>query len=99
TIRFKIHVVRGPTYHMGFISGPARRNGEAGFFTDKGDPEYHSEDDKDETWLFFEREAGTPRMKIRGIHTMPYHGARAYFDGVYTRLRDATAEDQEIFEE
>ncbi|MCP5549491.1 MAG: DUF1311 domain-containing protein [Akkermansiaceae bacterium] len=98
-VRFRISVVRGPTAHLGAISGEARRNAEAGFFTDEGDPEYHGDDDPTETWLFFEKEYGPPRLEIRGIHTQPYHGARAYFDGVYTRLRAAEEKDRELFEE
>ncbi len=98
-VRFRMQVVRGPTAHIGGISGIARRNGEAGFFTDEGDPDLHDEDEKAETWLFFEKDFGTPRIEVRGIHTQPYHGARAYFDGTYTRLRDATDEDRAIFDE
>lgn len=99
TVRFEIFVVRGPTAHMGSITGVARRNGEAGFFTDQGDPEYHDAAEGAETWLFFEKDPTAPRLKIRGIHTSPYHGARAYFDGTYTRLRDATPDDHQLFEQ
>ncbi len=98
-VRFRMHVVRGPTAHIGGISGIARRNGEAGFFSDEGDSDFHGEEDKRETWLFFEKESGAPRIEVRGIHTQPYHGARAYFDGTYTRLGEATDEDRERFEE
>ena len=97
--RFSIHVVRGPTSHLGGIRGIARRNREAGFFSDEGDADYHNAEDKTETWLFFDKEFGAPRIQVRGIHTQPYHGARAYFDGTYTRLGDATDEDRKMFEE
>ena len=54
------------------VSGTARRNGDAGFFSDDGDPDLHGADDEPVTWL--------------------------YFDGVSTRLRDATEKDRELFE-
>lgn len=95
---FHIQVVRGPTSHLGSIFGIARRNKDAAFFSDNGDPDYHFGDAKEETWLWFSKNSGEPTLKLDGINTQSYHGARAFFDGVYTRLRAATAEDRKMFE-
>lgn len=82
---FFLSVVRGPTYHQGFIAGNAEVNGAMARFTDKG------ERPDDETWLTFRRENG--RLEVIGENTGYHHGARAYFDGSYIRLRQLNAED------
>lgn len=95
---FRIHVVRGPTAHVGGISGTAKRNRHAGFFSDQGDKDYHFDESGEETWIWFSKDMTAPSIQLHGINTQPYHGARAFFDGKYTRLREPTAEDRKMFE-
>ena len=91
-IEFEIAVVRGPTYHMGAIEGVARLNGNTAFFTDGGS---HPLDEWEETWLIFDKHSSHPTMEVRGVNTGGYHGARAYFDGTYTRVEPMTDELRE----
>lgn len=78
-IFFLIQVVRGPTAHVGALSGVARWNSPIGWFSDKG----REKDKEDETNLAFHLEGGG--LTLRGANTSFYHGARAYFDGDYRR--------------
>lgn len=82
TFRFFIEVVRGPTYHLGMLTGQAKTNESMAFFTDAGTDE-KGEDDP-ETWLIFEETGPGPRLTVRGVNTSYYHGVRAYFGGTYT---------------
>jgi uncharacterized protein YecT (DUF1311 family) len=83
---FSIEVVRGPTYHLGNLSGTAEWNGgTARFSIDPGDGEA-------ETWLTFVKR--NYKLEIIGENTMPYHGARAYFDGEYLRISELSEEDR-----
>ena len=87
SFRFLIQVVRGPTYHNGQISGTAKTNENHARFAVTGDGADR------ETWLNFFRDQ--KRLKITGINTQYFHGARAYFDGVYVRT---SAIDEKEFE-
>ncbi len=74
---FEIEVVREPTYHLGGVTGVASRNGGIAWWSDKGrDPEK-----TEETNLAFIERDGC--LEVIGANTSHYHGARAYFDGIY----------------
>ncbi|MEM1443786.1 MAG: lysozyme inhibitor LprI family protein [Verrucomicrobiota bacterium] len=91
SIEFFLEVVRGPTYHLGSIGGIAETNEiEARFSIEE-------ESADQPTWLTFRQEGG--RLAVTGINTKFYHGARAYFDGTYIRIRELTAEDRKRIEE
>lgn len=90
-IQFFLDVVRGPTYHMGTIEGTASTNGSMARFT------IREESFDEETWLSFSTQRG--HLTVMGANTQFYHGARAYFDGKYIRLRQLTAEDRRTIEE
>jgi len=47
--------------------------------------------------LTFRREGG--RLEVFGENTEYFHGARAYFEGTYIRLRQLKAEDLEWIKE
>jgi uncharacterized protein YecT (DUF1311 family) len=85
---FAISVVRGPTSHGGDISGIAVWNTSIGWFSDKG----RDKDKTDETNLsFIFRDK---KLEIIGANTGYYHGARAYFDGSYVRVKPLDAKAQ-----
>lgn len=91
SIEFFLEVVRGPTYHLGSIGGIAETNEiEARFSIEE-------ESADQPTWLTFRQEEG--RLAVTGINTQFFHGARAYFDGTYIRIRELTAEDRKRIEE
>ena len=90
-IEFAINVVRGPTHHSGGVGGTAEaRNVLARFsiLPDGGD---------EEMWLTFLNEEG--QVRVIGENTFYFHGARAYFDGNYLRVRDLTEEDRKLIKE
>jgi uncharacterized protein YecT (DUF1311 family) len=77
---FLIDVVRGATYHTGGVTGVASWNERVGWWSDKGvDPEK-----TDESNLAFVDRDGC--VEVIGANTGHYHGARAYFDGVYAKV-------------
>lgn len=80
---FECSVVRGPTFHSGDITGVAKWNAPLGFFTDAESAK--DEPDKKETWLIFRHDG--PTLALEGANTSYYHGARAFFDGKYTRTK------------
>lgn len=86
-MKFKVEVVRGPTFHTGGIFGNARVNEDLGHFSDGGG------EGREETWLHFELEGNSGRVVVRGANTGYYHGARAYFSGTYLRMRDLTEKE------
>jgi hypothetical protein len=91
---FAVDVVRGPTFHLGSLSGKAKVNGMTAFFTDEDRLE--EEGKEEETWLIFRMGTGEDsRIEVNGENTMYYHGARAYFDGKYVKLDDLTDEEEE----
>ena len=77
---FLIEVVRGPTYHLGGVAGVASWNERVGWWSDKAkDPEK-----TDESNLVFVERDGC--IEVIGANTSHYHGARAYFDGIYCKV-------------
>ena len=77
---FDIEVVRGPTYHTGGVAGIAMWNQRIGWWSDKGvDPEKTEE----ANLAFVDREGC---IEVIGANTSHYHGARAYFDGLYCKV-------------
>ncbi|MEM6278105.1 MAG: lysozyme inhibitor LprI family protein [Verrucomicrobiota bacterium] len=91
SIEFFLEVVRGPTYHLGSIGGIAETNEHEARFS------IQEESVDKPTWLTFHHTGG--RIKVSGVNTQMYHGARAYFDGTYIRVRELTAEDRKRIEE
>ena len=86
---FTIEVVRGPTYHLGSIGGIAVTNQTSARFTDL--EQRKKDNDDEETWLTFDKELR--HLKVSGVNTGHYHGARAYFDGKYMRI-DTLSEEE-----
>lgn len=81
-VLFIINVVRGPTYHLGGVAGVAAWNERIGWWSDKGtDP-----GKVEESNLAFVDRDGC--IEVIGANTSHYHGARAYFDGVYCKTRE-----------
>ena len=85
---FHIECVRGPTSHSGDLSGVAVWNSPIGWFSDKG----LDKDKTDETNLSFVLNG--KKLQITGANTGYYHGARAYFDGSYVRVKSLSAQEQ-----
>ena len=81
---FTINVVRGPTFHLGNLSGKAKigSDGVAVFV----DAEPDAFIDGKPCIIRFELKG--KRIQLTGENTMHYHGARAYFDGEYFKRRD-----------
>lgn len=88
-IYFVLQVVRGPTAHVGALSGVASWNRTIGWFSDKG----READKEDETNLSFVLKG--PRLELTGANTSSYHGVRAYFDGTYVRTGRMDAAGQQ----
>lgn len=87
---FNIECVRGPTSHSGDLSGVAVWNSPIGWFSDKG----LDKDKPDETNLSFV--LSDKKLQITGANTGYYHGARAYFDGSYVRVKSLTPQEQAV---
>ena len=85
---FSISVVRGPTSHGGEISGIAVWNSKIGWFSDKG----LDKEKTDETNLSFILR--DKKLEVIGANTGYYHGARAYFDGSYVKVKALDAKAQ-----
>jgi len=85
---FQLNVVRGPTAHVGELSGVAQWNESIGWFSDKGSDKSRT----DETNLAFIHAGG--KLKLAGAKTHCYHGARAYFEGEYVRTGALAAKEQ-----
>jgi len=92
---YQLEVVRGPTYHLGSIGGEAKVNGNMAFFSDAENVDPRPFADGGETWLVFEKRHGVPQLEIKAVNTTGYHGARAYFHGVYTRVGDLDADSRQ----
>ncbi len=80
-LHFKVSVVRGPTYHMGDISGVLQVNDKRARFSDAG----INGKDAGEAWLDLKQIDGQ-RIELEATNAQYYHGARAYFDGIYLRV-------------
>ena len=85
---FTVEVVRGPTYHMGGVAGVASWNERIGWWSDKGS----NPEKADESNLAFVSRDGT--LEVVGANTSEYHGARAYFDGIYCKVAPLAAAEQ-----
>lgn len=88
SLHFVIQCVRGPTSHVGGLSGIASWNTSLGWFSDKG----RDKEKTDETNLCFilrDRE-----LEVVGANTGYYHGARAYFGGDYVKVDALSAKQQ-----
>lgn len=83
---FALEVVRGPTYHLGFLNGTADWNGATARFTTR------SEGEENETWITFLQRGR--KMEVIGENTSGFHGVRAYFDGNYVRVAELTEKDR-----
>jgi uncharacterized protein YecT (DUF1311 family) len=81
---FDMSCGRGPTIHTGSIAGIATWNTPIGWFEVK-------EDEKPTNLSFILRGA---KLEIIGANTQMFHGARAYFDGVYVKVANLTAKEQ-----
>jgi len=99
TLFFKIHVMRGPSYHTGSIEAEVKLEGSEAHFSDKkkapkpdenADPEQAK---KPVATIDFKKSSKDGRVQVTGKNTQEYHGARAYFDGNFLRIRDLTAEE------
>ena len=86
---FSIDVVRGPTYHTGGVAGVASWNERLGWWSDKG----RDAGKPDESNLAFIQREGC--LEVIGANTSHYHGARAYFDGLYCKAGTLDAKEQE----
>ena len=84
---FDIEVVRGPTYHTGSLAGVASWNDRIGWWSDKGDPEKTEESNL----AFIDRDRC---LEVIGANTTHYHGARAYFDGIYCKAGPLDEKEQ-----
>ncbi len=80
-LHFEVVVVRGPTFHTGEISGLMQVNEHRARFSDGG----INGKEAGETWLDWKQIDGN-RIELEAINSQHYHGARAYFDGVYLRV-------------
>lgn len=85
---FTVTCVRGPTSHSGDLEGVAVWNSPIGWFSDKG----REKDKTDETNLSFVLR--DKMIEITGANTGYYHGARAYFDGKYVRVKSLDSKAQ-----
>lgn len=85
---FIIECVRGPTSHLGGLSGVAAWNETIGWFSDKD----LDKEKEDVTNLSFTMRDN--QLEIIGANTGHYHGARAYFDGTYVKSGGLNAKAQ-----
>ncbi|MBK1833569.1 lysozyme inhibitor LprI family protein [Roseibacillus ishigakijimensis] len=87
--QMRLSVVRGPTFHVGYLSGALKVNGSTAWFeVDNGEGERP-------TWLtLLWQDDGTPRIRLLGENTWYHHGARAYFDGRYLWMRALSTEEK-----
>ncbi len=81
-IAFSIEVVRGPTHHLGSLTGLADKNGSIIRFSDA-----ETEPKKEKaTWLTAIQRGD--HIEVITANSHYYHGMRAYFDGDYYRIGD-----------
>ena len=85
---FNIDVVRGPTYHTGGVAGVASWNDRIGWWSDKG----REAEKTEESNLAFVDRGGV--LEVIGANTSYYHGARAYFDGLYCKVGPLDPKEQ-----
>lgn len=85
---FITECVRGPTSHIGGLTGIATWNQTIGWFSDKG-RDKEKEDETNLSFILRDR-----RLEVVGANTGYYHGARAYFDGEYIKVGTLDAKEQ-----
>ena len=81
-LRFSIDVVRGPSSHLGELSGIATRKSDRLFTYKEKIPQDEQSPDRLPAELTFSV-VDAHRVRIVGKNTSAHHGARAYFDGTY----------------
>lgn len=82
---FDAECARGHSIHLGSLLGVAVWNAPLGWYSDKGE----DKDKEEETNLcFIQRDK---KLELVGAKTKYYHGARAYFDGSYIKVRELSA--------
>ena len=81
-LRFSIEVVRGPSSHLGEISGVAVRKSDRLFTYKEKVPKEEQSPDRLLAELTF-TVVDFHRVRIDGKNTGAHHGARAYFDGLF----------------
>ena len=82
SLRFSIDVVRGPSSHLGDISGTALRKNDRLYIYKEKIPKEEQSPDREPAELTF-TVVDAHRVRIVGKNTSAHHGARAYFDGLY----------------
>lgn len=86
---FRVSVVRGPTFHLGTISGELKVKDS------KASHEVRVEPDAKLTRITITSLGdGSGRLKLEGENTQWFHGARAYFDGKYIWAGELTEEEK-----
>lgn len=86
---FALHVVRGPTFHVGYLHGKLRVNGSTAWF------EVQDEGEEKPTWMTLVPTADdSGRIRVVTENARHYHGARAYFDNSYLRTGRVSAKDR-----
>lgn len=80
---FSIQVVRGPTFHLGFIRGNADKSANGAEFED-----FNQDNFIDGKGAKISLKQNGSRIVVEGENTQYYHGARAYFDGEYFKASD-----------
>ena len=80
-IVFSINVLRGPTLHLGGLTGVAVLKGQVAIYKEEVEPA----EDRRPCELTFAFSDGHI-VKVAGKNTGYYHGARAYFDGTYFKV-------------
>ena len=83
-LRFSIDVVRGPSSHLGDISGLALRRNDRLFSYKERIPNDEQSPDRVPAELTFTL-IDAHRVRVVGKNTDAHHGARAYFDGLYLK--------------
>ena len=80
-LKFEVSVVRGPTHHLGDVSGVAQINKFTARYA-----EPLNEEGNQGAWLTF-KQHNTNFIKLEADNAQHLHGMRAYFDGVYIRIK------------
>lgn len=90
TLAFVVSCARGPTSHTGELTGIADwASSRLGWFKEKPSPD---NPDMLARLAFIYRDDN--QLEIVGANTSYHHGARAYFDGIYTKVETLSPEKQ-----
>lgn len=85
---FVMECVRGPSFHIGGLTGVGAWNQSIGWFSDKG-RDKEREDVTNLSFILHDRQ-----LQVIGANTSYYHGARAYFDGHYVKVEPLGAKEK-----